>query len=67
MPDIDGFMLVEQINRLKESNQIFKPKIIAFSAHECTDMIQKCLKGGFDSYMTKPLEREKLIKVIQNL
>jgi PAS domain S-box-containing protein len=62
MPIMDGFEATARIRALEEPyNQI---PIIAITAHAMKDDEQKCIDGGMDDYLPKPISRQALIDLI---
>ncbi len=63
MPEKDGFELMREI-RKRTNGQ--KPAIptIALTAYAREEDSRKALKAGFDAYLPKPVEPEKLIETI---
>ncbi len=62
MPVMDGHAAV----RMMRSNGYQGP-IIALTAHAMTEERARAKVSGFTDYLTKPLEREKLLASIGNL
>jgi CheY-like chemotaxis protein len=57
MPVLDGYGAAEQIRRL---NEFDNTPIIAVSAHATMDYRAKALAGGFNDYLTKPIDFSQL-------
>jgi len=57
MPVLDGYGAAEQIRRL---NEFHDTPIIAVSAHATMDYRTKALAGGFNDYLTKPIDFSQL-------
>lgn len=55
MPGMDGF---EAISRLRAQN--YSGPIVALTAHTMKGDRERCLAGGFDGYLGKPINREQL-------
>jgi CheY-like chemotaxis protein len=62
MPGIDGFDILEKI---KGTQYIQNTPIIMVTAKDDHESQQKAIKMGANDYMTKPLDLEKLKKLIQ--
>jgi CheY-like chemotaxis protein len=63
MPELDGLKATEMI-RKKGFDTI---PIVAMTAHAMTGDREKCLNAGMDDYMTKPIKKEKVFEIIENL
>ena len=63
MPGMNGYQVIQQIKQ--NSQQYFFP-IILMSAHSPSDIGKECL-GMIDAFISKPLEIERLINLIQSL
>jgi len=64
MPVMDGYKATELIRKLELEKEIKKTPIIAMTAHAFKGYKEKCLDIGMDDYLTKPLRRQNLIKVV---
>jgi PAS domain S-box-containing protein len=62
MPVMDGFEATARIRAM--DGAIARVPIIAITAHAMKDDRQKCLDGGMDDYISKPVSRNKLIALI---
>ena len=62
MPEMDG---VETLHKLREKG--IKSKIIALTADAVEGACEKYLKEGFNGYVSKPIDKEKLNEVINNI
>jgi len=62
MPDIDGFMLYEKLKNIKEL-----PVTYALTADAYKETHQRVEETGFDGILTKPLNIEKLYKLIKEV
>lgn len=61
MPVMDGYEATKKIRTLPLSRQ---PTIVAMTAHAMASDAEKCKASGMDDYMTKPISRAKLSKML---
>ncbi len=59
MPVMNGFDATKEIRRAHQALPI-----IAVTAHAMPGMEEKCLSCGMNDYVTKPFEKEHLIKLL---
>jgi len=77
MPEMDGFMATAAIRKY-ESESLSNPNsqhaaeikprripIIALTAHALKGDREKCLASGMDGYISKPIKRESVFKIIE--
>jgi len=64
MPEMDGYEAVAAI-RKEERNSGSHIPIIAMTAHAMDDDRRKCLDAGMDDYISKPIEEEILLSILQ--
>jgi CheY-like chemotaxis protein len=65
MPDIDGLEATRRIRQLGVDHASHVP-VIAITANALQGDDQRCLDAGMDDYVTKPIDRARLLgKVIQ--
>jgi len=62
MPGIDGLEAIRQIKKVKPAQ-----KIIVLTGYESTSIAGEASKLGINSYLTKPIGREKLLNTIKDL
>ncbi|MFA8433465.1 MAG: ATP-binding protein [Marinifilaceae bacterium] len=60
MPEMDGFEATQWVRQ-----QGYKIPIVAMTAHAMKGDREKCLEAGMDDYITKPVEREALVGMIE--
>ncbi len=76
MPDMDGLQATEAIRRLQhghtaaaeDARSHFAPAripIVAMTAHAMKGDRERCLEAGMDDYITKPIQREKVLGIIK--
>jgi CheY-like chemotaxis protein len=66
MPDMDGYMLMQQVRALppEQGGQVLA---IALTAYAGDFNQQQALRAGFQRHVSKPIEPERLIQVISSL
>ena len=64
LPDIDGLTVFKKLQLIKEVKNI---PVIALTAISFEDEAQKALNLGFEDYLTKPLNIENFLKIIDKL
>ena len=66
MPEVDGLEAARAIRRLEEIRGGRTP-IIAMTAHAIKGDRERCLAAGMDDYLPKPIDSEKLQRMINRL
>nr|WP_297782491.1 response regulator [uncultured Allomuricauda sp.] len=64
MPEMDGY---ETLKRVRENKDLTHTKVVFLSAKSKEKDVEKGLKMGADSYMTKPFSIKKVISDIEDL
>jgi signal transduction histidine kinase/DNA-binding response OmpR family regulator len=64
MPVMDGFQATESIRALPDRSRACVP-IIAMTAHALKGDAERCLSAGMDAYISKPVQAEELIELIE--
>lgn len=67
MPEMDGYTATKKI-RSMETDGIIKGRtpIMAMTAHASSQERDKALEAGMDEFISKPINREVLLKMIRN-
>ena len=63
MPKMSG---VQTLKKLKEEFH-FKTPVIALTANAITGMRDKYLSDGFDDYLAKPIDKDELVRVVNQV
>jgi len=66
MPVMDGFEATLQIRNIGKEEEKYVP-IIALTAGALHTEREKCLQVGMDHFLTKPIDKEKLIEVMERV
>jgi CheY-like chemotaxis protein len=66
MPEMGGFEATAAIRKKEESTGAHVP-IIAMTAHAMKGDRERCLAGGMDEYLTKPLDSRRLCALVESL
>jgi CheY-like chemotaxis protein len=65
MPGMDGWEASLAIRKMFDDKEICHlPYIIAYSAFDSYEDIEKCLRSGMISHLSKPCQHEELCKVV---
>ena len=65
MPEMDGLTATQQICQQWSSET--RPKIIALTANAMQGDREKCLAAGMDDYITKPIQVQELVRVLEQV
>ena len=65
MPVMDGFEATAEIRRTEDSGQ--RIPIVAMTANAMQGDREKCLEAGMDDYVSKPINKDDVIAVLQRL
>jgi CheY-like chemotaxis protein len=63
MPVLDGYEATKIIRRVEVDT---RSRIIAMTANALHGDREKCLESGMDDYLSKPIDFEKMIRLINN-
>jgi DNA-binding response OmpR family regulator len=64
LPDMDGWAVLERIRQGSTGNHV---PVLVLSARASEHDREKGRKAGADAYLTKPFEREELLRVLADL
>ncbi|MGH9469538.1 MAG: PAS domain S-box protein [Terriglobia bacterium] len=64
MPQMNGFEVTAAIRQIEKSTGR-RQSIIALTAHAMSGDMERCLDGGMDGYISKPVRRDDLLAVIR--
>ncbi|TLV03246.1 response regulator [Dyadobacter luticola] len=64
MPEMDGYEAIPLIKRMDSRENI---PVIAVTAQAMVGDKEKCLQAGADDYISKPIDVEKLLKLLQDI
>ncbi len=62
MPEMDGLEATRKIRKRERSERI---PIVAMTAHAMAEHRQQCLEAGMDDYVSKPVNPQQLVEVIE--
>ncbi|PZO40056.1 MAG: histidine kinase [Pseudanabaena frigida] len=65
MPEMDGLEATQYIRDLEKASQQLPIAIVAITANATHDDQYVCRKAGMNDYISKPIQIEKLKKIIQ--
>jgi CheY-like chemotaxis protein len=65
MPEMDGFEATQRIRDIKSKVRNHKIPIIAMTAHALKGDREKCLEAGMDDYVSKPVNPQELVEVVE--
>lgn len=65
MPELDGVETTKELIRLQKEEALYKIPIIALTANSISGDREVYLEAGMDDYLSKPIEFEKLAKMIE--
>ena len=66
MPEMDGFEATRAI-RLEEEETGRHIPIVAMTAHAMKGDRERCLDAGMDAYVAKPINKDELLRVLQEV
>ncbi|MBC8355018.1 MAG: response regulator [Planctomycetes bacterium] len=66
MPEMDGMTATGKIREREQGSTAHMP-IVAMTAHAMKGDKEKCIEAGMDDYISKPIRRAELSKVLQRV
>lgn len=66
MPVMDGFLATERIRQFEDRHFMPPVPIVALTAHALPEYQERCLTGGMDAYLAKPVQLRMLSKVLES-
>ncbi|WP_415713838.1 ATP-binding protein [Maridesulfovibrio sp.] len=67
MPVMDGYECTRKIRSWENQTETRPSIIVALTAHALTEAREKILEAGCDSFLTKPISKDKIISTINEL
>ncbi len=65
MPEMDGFEATAEIRHYESTKTLNRSPIIAFTANAMQSDKEQCLAAGMDDFISKPVSREALERVLK--
>lgn len=65
MPIMDGYEATRKIRQHEQEHRNPRTPIIALTAEALPGVEERCLEAGMDAYITKPVTKEQLIRMIE--
>lgn len=65
MPELDGVSATKEIRKLQIALNLHKTPIIALTANSISGDKERYIEAGMDDYISKPIEIDKFIEVLQ--
>ncbi|HSV09946.1 MAG TPA: response regulator, partial [Hanamia sp.] len=64
MPEMDGY---QAIGKIKEDDKLKNIPVIAVTAQAMVGDRERCLKAGADGYISKPVNVDELLRLLNKL
>lgn len=65
MPEMDGLEATQNIRNIETSAGLHRTPIIALTANAMKGDRQRCIDAGMDDYLSKPIRKDLLLKMIE--
>ena len=65
MPNLDGCEASRRMRALERERGLARTPILAVTAYASPDEEQRCIEAGMDGYLTKPVQRARLIAAVE--
>ena len=65
MPVMDGYEAIRILRGTELAENKTRTPVIALTAHASQDECEKCLSAGMDDFLTKPISKAKLTKMLE--
>jgi CheY-like chemotaxis protein len=65
MPAMSGFEAVQALRRREKESRCKPTLVVALTSHEDEATRRRCLQAGFDLYLSKPVQREELLRALR--
>ncbi|MBL4750764.1 MAG: response regulator [Amylibacter sp.] len=65
MPEMDGLEATQNIRNIEKSASLHRTPIIALTANAMKGDRQRCIDAGMDDYLSKPIRKDLLMKMIK--
>ncbi|OSM04974.1 response regulator [Magnetofaba australis] len=66
MPQMDGLTATQEIRLWEAQNGRERTPVVALTAHAVVDMLQSAEEVGCDGFMTKPIKKRQLLKLLSS-
>jgi CheY-like chemotaxis protein len=65
MPEMDGLESTRAIRKFEKEKNMPKVPIVAMTGQAMEGDREKCLETGMDDYIIKPINKENVLRIIQ--
>jgi len=66
MPVMDGYTAAVKIREWEKEKNFAEVPILALTAHALKGEKERCVQAGCSDYLTKPIKKEKLLKILED-